>query len=147
MKFFALSGAKYVIHQASPLNFAGGDPVKDMYDPAIKGVTSMVESVHKVPAVKKLVFTSSFAAVASGKKDGQEVTEADWNPVTYEQALELAKTTVSGQSSGMLIYAASKALAERALWKSAGDASKRHFSVTSINPSTSSARRWCQKKR
>lgn len=128
------AGVTYVIHQASPLGFFKGDPVKDAYDPAIKGVTSIVESVHKLPAVKKIVFTSSVAAIARGKKDGQEVTEADWNPVTYDQALEAGKKAVSGEGSGMEVYTASKALAERALWKSAGDASKRHFSVTSINP-------------
>ena len=124
-----------MIHQASAIPGEGkGDPVKDLYDPAIKGVKYIVESIAKVSTVKKLVFTSSVVANVGDPKDEGKISDTTWNPVTLEQALADGEKFKQDPSSIFVVYRASKALAERTLWETAGDASSRSFAVTALNP-------------
>jgi nucleoside-diphosphate-sugar epimerase len=124
----AIQGANIVFHTASPFHFRFEDNEKDMLIPAKKGVLSLLESASKASTVKRVVFTSSFAAITSPHLDprpGWTYTEADWNPVTYEEA-------VSSQDRHF-VYLASKTFAERALW----DYVKNHdvqFDVTVLVP-------------
>ncbi|KAI5305625.1 hypothetical protein KEM56_003827 [Ascosphaera pollenicola] len=98
-----------VIHTASPFHFNSKDVQKDMLDPAINGTVGILKSIKKsAPSVKKVVITSSFAAILdTTKKIPHVFSEADWNPVTLEQAIA---DPVTG-------YIASKAFAEKAAWK------------------------------
>ncbi|KAG8927570.1 methylglyoxal reductase (NADPH-dependent) gre2 [Tulasnella sp. 417] len=99
-----------VLHTSSPFHFNVTDIAKELYEPAVQGTTSILESIHKVaPSVKRVVLTSSFASVvdrSQGNRPGKIYTEADWNPTTSEEGL---KDVVSG-------YYASKKLAETAAW-------------------------------
>jgi len=58
---------------------------KDLLEPAIKGTTGILDSVKRLaPTVKRVVVTSSFAAVADpskGHRPGYVYTDKDWNPV------------------------------------------------------------------
>jgi nucleoside-diphosphate-sugar epimerase len=59
------------------------------------------------PTVKRVVITSSFAAIIDSKAGpGYQYSEKDWNPITEEEALQNA-------SNG---YRASKTFAEKAAW-------------------------------
>lgn len=103
-----------VLHTASPFLYkVAGNPA-DFLDPAIKGTTEILEGVKRVAKdVKRVIITSSFAAVgAFGLRDDKNkvYTEADWNPVTYD---DLAKT---GDNFKGLTYLASKTFAEKAAW-------------------------------
>ncbi|KAJ9138809.1 Methylglyoxal reductase (NADPH-dependent) gre2 [Pleurostoma richardsiae] len=99
-----------VIHTASPFHYNVKDVQKELLDPAIIGTTGILKSIKKsAPTVKKVVITSSFAAIgnrAKGNWPEHTYSEADWNPMTHEQALENA-----GYG-----YTASKLFAERAAW-------------------------------
>lgn len=106
------------------------DNVRDLLDPAVNGTTSLLNSIFKyAPKVKRVVLTSSFAAIddlSKGGRPGYTYTEKDWNPVTYAEAS-------SPSTSGGVAYCASKTFAERAAF----DFVKKHkpnFSVTSICP-------------
>lgn len=70
----------------------------------------MLEAAKKEPKVKRIVFTSSMAAVMlpdRGLNPGYTYTSDDWNPVTYEE----------GKNSNFLVaYQASKTFAEKAAW-------------------------------
>ncbi|KAH6647952.1 putative cinnamoyl-CoA reductase [Truncatella angustata] len=55
----ALKGISYIIHQASPLPLPFLDPQTEIYEPTIKGVSTILQSALNAPTVKKVVITSS----------------------------------------------------------------------------------------
>jgi nucleoside-diphosphate-sugar epimerase len=108
----AVKGVDGVIHTASPFTFAVTDFDKDLFEPAVKGTTSVLQAVKKNNSkVKRVVITSSFASVldpTKGLRPGYTYTEADWNPVSAQDAKD--------QNSAVVAYLVSKTLAERAAW-------------------------------
>ena len=113
----AVVGCEYVIHTASPYVLDVEDPQRDLVDPAVQGTLSVLESAAKTTAVKRVVLTSSFAAVSGGAKDGIW-TEKDWN-------------TTSSLDSGA--YAYSKTMAEKVAWQFVDD-NDVPFDLVVINP-------------
>ncbi|KAI9816377.1 MAG: methylglyoxal reductase (NADPH-dependent) gre2 [Phylliscum demangeonii] len=116
-----------VIHTASPFHYDVSDVKRDFLDPAIIGTTGILKAVHKhAPSVKRIVITSSFAAVLDASKGtwpGHVYTEKDWNPVTLE---DVTKDPGHG-------YRASKTFAEKAAWEFV-EKEKPNFSISTINP-------------
>jgi len=117
-----------VIHTASPFHFNVTDNQKDLLDPAIIGTTGILEAIKKnAPSVKRVVITSSFASIMNGGKGNtwseHTYSEADWNPVTHEQAL-------SSPSDG---YRGSKTFAERAAWEFV-EKEKPNFTLATMCP-------------
>jgi nucleoside-diphosphate-sugar epimerase len=112
---------------ASPFHFRVNDTKKDLLDPAINGTTGVLKAIKKyAPTVKRVVITSSFASIvntAKGAWPGHVYSEADWNPVTVEEATR-------DPSTG---YRASKTLAEKAAWKFVEE-EKPNFTISTINP-------------
>ncbi|KAH8767313.1 hypothetical protein F5883DRAFT_554788 [Diaporthe sp. PMI_573] len=118
------SGTKfhYVIHTASPYNFNIGDPVKDFLDPAIKGTTGILKSIKAhAPSVKRVVITSSSAAIINPLKHEKVYDESKWAPFTWEQVL----------SDPKFGYPGSKKLAEKAAWDFITN-EKPHFDLATI---------------
>jgi nucleoside-diphosphate-sugar epimerase len=112
-----------VMHTASPFFLGHTDPVKELLDPAIKGTNGILESIYAhAPSVKRVVITSSFAAVVNPDNPPAVYNEESWNPVTAAQALLPAYT-----------YRASKTFAERAAWDFVSR-KKPNFSLTVLNP-------------
>lgn len=116
-----------VLHTSSPFHYNIQDIDKELLQPAIKGTTGILDSIHRVaPSVKRVVITSSFAAIvdrSQGNRPGKVYSEEDWNPTTYEEGL---KDIGSG-------YYASKALAERAAWDFLKE-KKPSFTITALCP-------------
>ncbi|MCJ1250786.1 methylglyoxal reductase (NADPH-dependent) gre2 [Trapelia coarctata] len=114
-----------VIHTASPFHFNVTDPKKDLLDPAVIGTTGILKAIKKsAPSVKRVVITSSFAAILNPKAEpGYEYSEKDWNPVTEEEALENPTNA----------YRASKTFAERAAWEFV-EREKPNFTLATCNP-------------
>jgi nucleoside-diphosphate-sugar epimerase len=56
-----LNGVDYVLHLASPLPH--GTDKQSYFAPALKGTTAILKAAAKVPTVKKVVVTSSIAAL------------------------------------------------------------------------------------
>jgi nucleoside-diphosphate-sugar epimerase len=111
-----------VVHTASPFYFGHKDP-KEILDPAIKGTTGILKAIKAyAPSVKKVVVTSSFAAIVSANGHPATYSEEHWNPVTEEEALESHST-----------YRASKTFAERAAWDFVKD-EKPNFTLAVLNP-------------
>jgi nucleoside-diphosphate-sugar epimerase len=76
--------------------------------------------------VKRVVITSSFAAIINASKGfwpDHTYSEDDWNPITLDE----------GQESPMLGYRVSKTFAERAAWEFVEN-EKPNFSIATINP-------------
>lgn len=98
-----------IIHAASPFNYATAKTNADFIVPAVAGTTEMIKSAAKYsPGLKRLVITSSFAAIgnpADLQGNGTVYSSDTWNPVTKEQA-----ETIDVRSA----YWASKTFAEQA---------------------------------
>lgn len=76
-----------MIHTASPYSFKVDDPVKDFLDPAIKGTTGILKSAHAYgPGVKRIVLTSSSAAIVNPWQHEKVYDESKWSPFTWEDA-------------------------------------------------------------
>ncbi|KAL4880827.1 hypothetical protein BJY04DRAFT_190893 [Aspergillus karnatakaensis] len=113
----------YVLHTASPFHHNVQDPVKDFLDPAIKGTTGILKAIKAhAPTVKRVVITSSFAAIINTKNHEKVYSEKNWNPVTWEEGLESSQT-----------YRASKTFAEKAAWDFF-EKEKPNFDIATINP-------------
>jgi len=116
-----------VLHTASPFHFNAIDVQKDLLDPAVVGTTDILKQIKKsAPNVKRVVITSSFASIINPTKGAwpeHTYSEADWSPITLEQALE---TPQAG-------YRASKKFAEEAAWKFV-EKEKPGFSVATLCP-------------
>jgi nucleoside-diphosphate-sugar epimerase len=116
----------FVLHTASPFHYNVEDPVKDFLEPAVTGTTSILEAIKdNAPSVKRVVVTSSFAAINHGSdKKPPFYDESNWNPITWDEAAQ-DKT---------LAYRGSKTLAEKAAWTFM-DTAKPSFDLATINPS------------
>ncbi|CAG8044721.1 unnamed protein product [Penicillium nalgiovense] len=113
----------YVLHTASPFHFNVQDPVKDFLDPAIKGTTGILRAIKEyAPTVKRVVITSSFAAIVNGKQHPKVYSEKEWNPVTWEDAMDHSQ-----------VYRGSKTFAEKAAWTFV-EKEKPNFDIATINP-------------
>ncbi|KAF2205997.1 NADPH-dependent methylglyoxal reductase-like protein GRE2 [Delitschia confertaspora ATCC 74209] len=116
-----------VLHTASPFHFNVTDIQKDLLDPAVIGTTGILRSIKRsAPSVKRVVITSSFAAIIEPSKGfwpGHTYSEKDWNPMTKKDAEE----------SPMAGYRASKTFAEKAAWEFV-EKEEPNFSISTINP-------------
>ncbi|KAG8533071.1 uncharacterized protein KY384_001854 [Bacidia gigantensis] len=118
-----------VIHSASPFHYPVEDNEKQLFQPAVNGTLRMLEAVHASgnERIKRVVMTSSFAAVldtTKGLNPGRVYTEADWNPMTWDQAKV---------ADGSAAYCASKSFAEKAAWEFV-EKHKPAFSVVALCP-------------
>lgn len=127
----------HIIHTASPLpNRYTGNADRDLFDPAIKGTTTILQDGLTSPTLKKVVITSSVTAL---RNETEAVwTEKTWNPLTREGALELEKKIKSDPSIPSQIYGSSKTLAEKAAWTWYNEAEEKkkppHFTLTTVLP-------------
>lgn len=109
-----------------------------MLIPAINGTKNILEATKLEPKIKRVVLTSSFAAVCDVldlPSLGRTYTPESWNPATYEEAKVATQPGIGlvvddmsallpvSPSDGVhsmlisgFIYCASKGLAERAFW-------------------------------
>lgn len=119
----AMQGCEVVFHTASPFVLGVADPQRDLVDPAVKGTRNVLDSVNATPSVRRVVLTSSCAAIYGDNADMAKsktgkFTEADWNTTS----------SLTHQP-----YSYSKTAAEQAAWEMA-EAQNRWDFVT-VNPS------------
>ncbi|MEZ4251174.1 MAG: NAD-dependent epimerase/dehydratase family protein [Polyangiales bacterium] len=96
-----VEGAEVVLHTASPYVLDAKDPQKDLVEPAVKGTENVLQACATSPSVRRVVVTSSMAAVTDEPESDRVLTEADWNE----------KSSLTRNP-----YYYSKTLAERAAW-------------------------------
>jgi len=112
-----IKGAEWVFHTASPFFLASSNPQKELVEPALNGTLNVLNAVEKAGTVKRVVLTSSIAAVASLAKPEDYVhSEEDWN---LDGTLEKEP------------YRYSKRVAEEAAWNFAKGKS---WDLVVINP-------------
>ncbi|GAA5987316.1 hypothetical protein JCM11641_002681 [Rhodosporidiobolus odoratus] len=127
----AIKGVDIVAHTASPFHYNVKDNEKDLLIPALQGTRQILRAAQNESSVKRVVLTSSFAAILDLKGDmshNKSYSEKDWNPFTYEEAAK-----ASGEGSGVFVYFASKKVAEEEAWKIAKE-DKTQWKLTTICP-------------
>jgi nucleoside-diphosphate-sugar epimerase len=119
----AMAACEIVIHSASPFIIQGvKDAQKELIDPALNGTKSVLGAVNRTASVKRVVLTSSVAAIYGDATELHRLqrrafSEEDWN----------TSSTESYQP-----YPYSKTLAEREAWRIAGQQSR--WDLVVLNP-------------
>ena len=119
----AMTGCELVIHTASPFKISGiKNAQKELVEPALEGTRNVLDSVNATESVKRVVLTSSVAAIFGDAIDIRNTekgifTEEHWN------------TTSSSEHQP---YPYSKVLAEKLAWQMAEKQSR--WDLLVINP-------------
>ncbi|KAG1876139.1 hypothetical protein C8R48DRAFT_669334 [Suillus tomentosus] len=108
----AVKGVDAIEHTASPFHMNAYDP-DELIIPAVNGTVGMLKSALKYgQSVKRIVITSSGAAVLRDTTTPSTFSELNWN----EQCLEIVREK-GREAPNMMKYRASKTLAEKAAWE------------------------------
>lgn len=118
----AMQGCELVYHTASPFTLEVKDPQKELIEPAEQGTANVLETANAVDSVKRVVVTSSCAAMYTDAIDsinapGGRLTEEVWNSTA---SLEYQP------------YSYSKLKAEKKAWEIAEAQSR--WDLVTINP-------------
>lgn len=119
----AMEGCELVYHTASPFKTDVKDPQKELIEPAVNGTANVLNTAKEAPSVKRVVVTSSCAAIYTDASDCQKapngtLTEDIWN------------TTASLKHQP---YSYSKTLAEKKAWEIAK--SQNQWDLVTVNMS------------
>lgn len=119
----AMQGCELVYHTASPFISEVKDPQKELIEPAVNGTANVLNTAKEVSSVKRVIVTSSCAAIYTDAIDtqnapGGRITEDVWN------------TTASMDYQP---YSLSKTLAEKKAWEIAD--SQNQWDLVTINMS------------
>lgn len=119
----AMEGCSVVFHTASPFTVDVEDPQTELVDPAVLGTRNVLEEANKHESVRRVVLTSSCAAIYGDNADVQDapdgiLTEEIWN---------------TSSSLAHQPYSYSKTVAEQEAWKIAEQQSR--WDLVVINPS------------
>ncbi len=119
----AMAGCEVVIHTASPFIVRGfKDPDEALIRPAVEGTRNVLQAVNNTESVKRVVLTSSIAAIFGDNGDLADnprgiFTEEDWN---------------TSSSRDHQPYSYSKLMAEKEAWKIHDQQSR--WQLVVINP-------------
>jgi len=115
-----VKGCECVMHTASPFVLTVSDPQKDLVDPAVLGTRTVLTSCANSGTVKRVVLTSSMAAITDSPEPNHVYSEFDWN-----------KTSSLNRNP----YYFSKTLAEKEAWIfTQALPIEKKFSLVVINP-------------
>ncbi len=114
----AIEGCEYVIHTASPYALNVKDPQKDLVDPAVNGTRNVLEAAINCQTIKRIVLTSSVAAITDEPDENEVLTEKNWNE----------KSSLTRNA-----YYYSKTMAEKEAWRIVEE-QKPNFDLVVINP-------------
>ncbi|XP_057531204.1 phenylacetaldehyde reductase-like [Amaranthus tricolor] len=116
-----VEGCEGVFHTASPFYIDPTDPEAELLEPAVKGTLNVLNSCAKFPSIKRVVLTSSLAAVVCNEKPLSPDVVVD---ETWFSDPDFCKNF-------KMWYEASKTLAEEAAWKFAKE---KGIDLVTINP-------------
>ncbi|KAK1755492.1 NAD(P)-binding protein [Echria macrotheca] len=126
----AIRGVSAVAHVASVVTL-DANPER-VIPQTVLGVTALLEAASREVSVKEFVYTSSIVAATMPVAGNQTLVGSE---TFNELALRLAWEGRREEVNGFLVYMASKAAAEKAVWEFVRD-KKPRFTVNSVVPGT-----------
>ncbi|KAI8295796.1 hypothetical protein K4K56_010515 [Colletotrichum sp. SAR 10_98] len=130
-----MEGIDGIIHVASPFTYDVKDNERELIRPAKNGVHAIMSAAEAQANIKRIVITSSFAAVLNADRKAPpyfDYTSDDWNPLTEEDAC------IPGTSPA-IAYRAAKKYAELVAWdwmRATDEGTSRHFDLVTLCPPT-----------
>ncbi len=118
-----MQGCESVFHVASPFTIQSKKPNKELIEPAVKGTKNVLEAANQTSSVKRVVLTSSVAAIYGDNIDMQEQGIERFNESHFN----------SSSSLNHQPYSFSKLLAEKMAWEIYQNQKK--WDLVVINPS------------
>ena len=116
----AMNDCKYVLHVASPFPFNEPKDENELIVPAREGTLRALRAAKK-SGVKKVILTSSVAAIQYGHKDSnKKFNHDDWSII---------------DGTNVTPYVKSKTIAEKAAWDFINNQDNKTLELTVINPS------------
>ncbi|KAL3653362.1 hypothetical protein CASFOL_003043 [Castilleja foliolosa] len=116
-----MAGCEGVFHCASPFFLDSTSPQEELLDPALKGTLNVLGSCARTPSVKRVIITSSEAAVAFNR-----------NPRTSDVVIDESWwADVDMCRENEMWYVLSKTIAEKAAWEFAKE---KGIDLIAINP-------------
>lgn len=103
----AMSGCELVIHTASPFTMKADDPYNDLVKPATNGTKNVLEAATRTTTVKRIVLTSSIAAMWGDACEIELTKEGIFTEELWNESSSLDHNP----------YLFSKAEAEREAWR------------------------------
>jgi len=100
-------GCNAIIHMASPFTLRIKDAQKELIDPALKGTINVLNAASKSSTVKRVIVTSSVAAVYGDNVDMKELGVNEFTEAHFNYS-----SSVTHQP-----YSYSKVLAEKKAWE------------------------------
>ncbi len=118
----AMKDCELVFHTASPFTVNVKDPQRELIDPAVKGTENVLLSANKTPSVKRVVITSSCAAIYTDANESQMTPKGAFTEDVWNRTASLSYQP----------YAYSKTLAEKKAWEIAKK--QKQWDLITINP-------------
>jgi len=119
----AMEGCEIVFHTASPFVMDSKDPQGEVIDPALEGTRNVIKTVEKIETVKKVILTSSIAAIYGNAEDAEAIPNKTFNEKMWN--------TSSRADDGEYSY--SKTVAEKEAWRL--NEKQDRWKLVVINPS------------
>jgi bifunctional dihydroflavonol 4-reductase/flavanone 4-reductase len=126
----AFAGCSAVMHVGTAMGYGNANSPRQVYDGAVIGTTNVLNSVKKAGTVKRVVYTSSFAAIAHPAPQGYVFSEKDW--ATDNRASDPTWVPESIDKKGGIAYAMAKAETEHMAARVAAEDGR--FDVISVCP-------------
>lgn len=117
-----MKDCEIVFHTASPFKLNVKDPQKELIDPALIGTKNVLSSVNKTQSVKRLVLTSSVAAIY-----GDNIDMADQGLKQFDESHFNSSSSLHHQP-----YSFSKTQAEKTAWEMVNI--QKRWDLVVINP-------------
>ncbi|RUS77592.1 hypothetical protein EGW08_014650, partial [Elysia chlorotica] len=116
----AVSGCTFIHHVASPFPLNEPKTEAEVVGPAVQGTIGVLKAAAKVGTVRRVVLTSSCAAIANVGGNKEPKTERDWTDL---------------DDPYLSVYSKSKHLAEKAAWDFVNNLpANEKFELAVVNP-------------
>ncbi|MGQ0697370.1 MAG: SDR family oxidoreductase [Panacagrimonas sp.] len=119
----AAAGCELVMHTASPFVISGfADANEALVRPAVEGTCNVLETCNRTPSVRRVVLTTSIAAVFGDNQDLKDIPGGVFNEEHWNTSSSVVHQP----------YSYSKVVAEREAWKMAK--AQKRWDLVCINP-------------
>lgn len=119
----AMADCEVVFHTASPFTLEVEDPQRELVEPAKLGTRNVLEAANRTPSVKRVVLTSSCAAIYGDNADLENTPDGVFTEEVWNTSASLDHQP----------YSYSKTLAEKEAWEICEKQSR--WDLVVVNPS------------